>query len=126
GNDGMTAPPAMISEPAFLAAAMLVAEYFMPMAERVYGDAGASKAERMATTLAKWIVKEKATEVYVRHVQREVRLPGLKTAEDIHEAARVLIDADWLREPAKIGRKRPRMAYPVNPMVLEVANGAVV
>jgi hypothetical protein len=122
-SDGMVAPPAVISDAAFLAAAMLVAEYFMPMAERVYGDAAATAAERKGATLGKWIVKERATEVYVRHLQREVRLPGLKTAEDIHEAAGVLIEADWLREPARVSGKRPRMAYPVNPMVLEAANG---
>jgi hypothetical protein len=125
GSDGMAAPSAVISESAFPAAAMLVAEYFMPMAERVYGDAGATDGERKASTLAKWIVKEKATEVHVRHLQREVRLPGLKTAEDIHEAALVLIEADWLREPPRIGGKRPRMAYPVNPKVVESANGTV-
>ena len=34
-SEGMAAPPSVITEKAFLAAAMLVAEYFMPMAERV-------------------------------------------------------------------------------------------
>jgi hypothetical protein len=125
GSDGMTAPPEAISEAAFLAAATLVAEYFMPMAERVYGDASASPAERKGTTLARWIVREKATEVHVRHIQREVRLPGLRTAEDIHEAASILVEAEWLREPEKIPGKRPRMAYSVNPKVLEAADGAV-
>ena len=91
----------------------------------VYGDAAASETDRKAATLAKWIVKEKVTEVHVRHLQREVRLPGLKTAEDIHDAARALIDADWLREPPTVAGKRPRMAYPVNPKVAEVANGAL-
>jgi hypothetical protein len=124
-SDGMSAPPAVISERAFLAAATLVTEYFMPMAERVYGDAGASDADRKAATLAKWIIKENATEVHVRLLQREVRLPGLKTADDIHEAARVLIEADWLREPARVSGKRPRMAYAINPKVLEGANGAM-
>jgi hypothetical protein len=125
GSDGISAPPTVISGKAFMAAAMLVAEYFMPMAERVYGDANVSTAHRNAATLAKWILKEKASEVHVRHLQREVRLPGLKSAEDIHEAARVLIEADWLREPVKTTSKRPRMAYEVNPMVLEAANGAM-
>lgn len=86
-SEGISAPPTVISEEAFLGAAMLVAEYFMPMAARVYGDAAASETDRKATTVAKWIVKENAKEVYVRHLQREVRLPGLKTADDMHEAA---------------------------------------
>jgi hypothetical protein len=124
-SEGMSAPPTVISERAFLAGAMLVAEYFMPMAERVYGDVSTSKADRHAATLAKWICKEKVTEVHVRHLQREVRLPGLKTAADIHEAAQVLEEADWLREPVAGAGKRVRMAYPVNPKVLEAADGPV-
>jgi hypothetical protein len=124
-SEGMAPPPSVITEQALLAAAMLVAEYFMPMAERVYGDAAASETERRAATLAKWIVKEKATEVHVRHLQREARLPGLKSADEIHEAARALIEADWLRDPPPSTGKRPRMAYPVNPKVLEAANGPV-
>jgi len=93
---------------------------------RVYGDAASSETDRNATTLAKWIVKENAKEVYVRHLQREVRLPGLKAADDIHEAAHALIEADWLREPPTGTKKnRARMAYPVNPKVLEIANGPV-
>jgi hypothetical protein len=124
-RDGMSAPPTVITEKAFLGAATLVAEYFMPMAERVYGDAGTSVADRNAATLAKWIVKEKITEVHVRHLQREVRLPGLKTAEDIHKAARVLVETDWLREPPAAAGKRTRMSYPVNPKVLEFIDGTV-
>ena len=125
-SEGISAPPTDISEEAFLGAAMLVAEYFMPMAARVYGDAASSETDRNATTLAKWIVKENAKEVYVRHLQREVRLPGLKAADDIHEAAHALIEADWLRQPPTgTKRNRARMAYPVNPKVLEIANGPV-
>jgi hypothetical protein len=122
-SDGIAAPPIVISEQAFFAAAMLVAEYFMPMAERVYGDAAASRTDRNAATMAKWIVREKANEVYVRYLQRVVRLHGLKTADDIHEAAQALIAADWLREPLTVLGKRPRMAYPVNPKVMEAARG---
>ena len=122
-SDGIAAPPSLISEKAFLAASMLVAEFFMPMAERVYGDAAASRTDRNAATLAKWIVREKATEVHVRYLQRAVRLHGLKTADDIHEAAQALIAADWLREPLTTPNKRPRMAYPVNPKVMEAARG---
>ncbi len=122
-SDGVEAPPCVISEEAFLAAALLVAEYFMPMAERVYGDAAASQTDRNVATMAKWIVKENVIEVHVRHLQRVVRLPGLKTADDIHEAAQAMIAADWLRDPPVRPGKRPRMAYPVNPKVLEVTNG---
>jgi Protein of unknown function (DUF3987) len=116
---GMTFPPIILSVKAFLAAAALVAEYFMPMAERVYGDAAATETERNAATLARWIIKTKATEVHVRFLQREARLPGLREAEVIGEAIEALQEADWLgeQESGKPKGKRARNAYPVNPRV---------
>jgi hypothetical protein len=116
-KDGMDLPPAEISTKAFVAAAVLVSDYFMPMAERVYGDAGATATERMAATLARWIVRERPDEVHIRHLQREVRLPGLRTAEQIKKAAEALIDADWLSPPIKtvFGQPRSRAAYAINP-----------
>ena len=81
----MSLPPDSISKEAFAAAATLVGEYFMPMAERVFGDAGATDVERNAATLARWIVKEHPDEVHVRRMLREVRLPGLRSAEQIKD-----------------------------------------
>ncbi len=80
-----------------MAAATLVADYLMPMSERVYGDAGAPLAERYAATIARWIIHTKAKGVHVRHLLREVRLPGLRDAATIREACDVLVEADWLR-----------------------------
>jgi Protein of unknown function (DUF3987) len=112
---GYEAPPAGISRSAFQAAIILVGDYLLPMAERVYGDAGLPAAERNATSIARWIVKMRAHEVHVRHLQREVRLPGLRTAEAIREACNLLIEADWLRPPRLgIGPNR-KVAYGVNP-----------
>jgi Protein of unknown function (DUF3987) len=120
-KDGMAPPPRMISLDAFAAAAHLVADYFIPMAERVYGDAAATTSERNAATLARWVFKTRPTEVHVRHLQRTVRLPGLKMADDIHAAAAVLVEADWLRPPpGKIhGVERGRAAYSINPRLWE-------
>jgi hypothetical protein len=119
GSEGMAAPPTEIGEEAFGAACDLVADYFMPMAERVYGDAAARQEDRNAATLARWIVKTRAVEVHVRKLQREVRLPGLNTAEAIHGAAAVLVEAGWLIPP-KIGfGTARRVAYVVNRVVLE-------
>jgi hypothetical protein len=113
----MSLPPDGISKHAFAAAATLVGEYFMPMAERVFGDAGAIDVERDAATLTRWILKERPDEVHVRTLLREVRLPGLRSAEQIKKAADLLVEADWLRAPAKtvFGQPRSRVAYPVNP-----------
>jgi hypothetical protein len=123
GQNDFALPPDYISLRAFAAAAGLVADYFMPMAERVFGDAGASETERNAATLARWIVKERPPEVHVRHLQREVRLPGLRTAERIKAACDTLVEADWLHLPVPIkgfGKGRPPMIYSVNPKLYGV------
>jgi hypothetical protein len=118
---GMAPAAAEISRPAFLAAAHLVSDYLMPMAERVYGDAAARTEDRNAATLARWIIKTRPTEVHVRTLQREVRLPGLGTAEAIHAAARVLVEAGWLLQPQTGGQPgRPKAAYAVNAKVWEI------
>src|SRR6266851_10245813 len=117
GKDGMDPPPVEIIARAFMAAAHLLADCYMPMGERVYGDAAIPAADRNAATLARWIKSERPSEVYVRHLQREVRLPGLTTADVIHAAAAVLVDADWLMSsrPASQGPGRPREGYAINP-----------
>jgi hypothetical protein len=116
-KDSMAGPPTRISANAFTEAARLVRDYFVPMAERTYGDAGATKVERNASMLAGWIVRERPNEVHVRYLQRNVRLHGLRTAADIHTAAEFLVDADWLAAPPKteFGRGRALVAYAVNP-----------
>lgn len=114
---GIEAPPAQISAPALEEAIRLIRDYFVPMAERTYGDAAATQGDRDAAALARWIAGTHAQEVHVRHLLRDVRLPGLRRAERIHSAAEVLIEADWLGPPPK-GKEfgpRSRVAYPVNP-----------
>lgn len=122
GTAGMAPPPTEIDDDTFGLACDLVAEYFMPSAERVYGDAAASVAERNAATLARWIVKHKPEEIHVRKLQREIRLPGLGNAASIHAAAGELIEADWLMETeSEPGPGRPRAAYKVNPALRKPA-----
>jgi hypothetical protein len=120
--DGIAAAPAQISGRAFAGAARLITNYFLEMAERTYGDAAATAADRGAATLAKWILKTQAAEVHVRHLQRGVRLPGLTRAELIHGAAEILVEADWLSQPPKGDQQgRARQAYVVNPQLWEAA-----
>ena len=113
----MDLPPSSISQLALTAAMTLTADYFMPMAERVYGDAAATEIERAAATLARWIVREQPKEVHVRELQRDVRLSGLRTAEQIKKAADSLVEADWLRAPVKgtAFGQRGRIVYLINP-----------
>jgi hypothetical protein len=122
---GFGDPPSEISARAFEAAARLMSEYFMPMAERVYGDAALTEEDRNAATLARWIWRKHPQEVYVRDLLRIVRLPGLTTAALITKAAGVLVDAGWLRDPdpTKAGfvPGRTRRSYPVNPRLNSLA-----
>jgi hypothetical protein len=123
GEDGMTPPPVGISRRAFAAAARLIGDYFVPMAERVYGDAAASERERGAATLARWIDRVRPKEIHVRHLQREVRLPGLRSAEQIRTAADALVEADWLKAPPRGEEfgQRGRIAYAVHPKLCGAA-----
>lgn len=122
-DDGIAPPPTMISVEALKAAAVLVRDYFVPMAERVYGDAATTEEERNAATLARWIWENHPSEVYVRYIMREVRLPGLKTSEQIRAAADALVEAEWLfpPPPSREFGPRARVAYPVNPRLREIA-----
>jgi hypothetical protein len=120
-DDGMSPPPTEISARAFAAAAHLLDAYFMPMAVRTYGDAAIPLADRNAATLARWIKSDRPGEVHVRHLQREVRLPGLPTADAIHAAAAVLVEADWLMPPPPSTQHgRSRVAYAINQRLWEV------
>jgi hypothetical protein len=116
GTEGFQGPPEKISEKALLAAATMVSDYLMPMAERVYGDAAATELERNTTTLARWVYKTRPTEVYVRHMQLVVRLPGLNRANPIHAACDELVQAGWLRPPRRSTQEgRAKAEYIVNP-----------
>jgi hypothetical protein len=122
GEDGYAPPPELIRKDTLLDAAKLVAEYIMPMAERTYGDAAYTVVDRNTATLARWIAKGRPTEVHVRQLQRNVRLPGLNTAEAIHDACNALVEAGWLEQPPRAGGQqgRAREAYPVSPRLKEV------
>lgn len=73
------------------------------------------KVERSAITLARWILRENAREVHVRRMLREVRLPELRSAEQVKAAAGVLIDINWLRAPVIGFGAQSKVVYPVNP-----------
>lgn len=129
--EGRGAAPRTVSKRAVAAAAVLANEYFIPMAQRAYGDAAVPDAERHAATLARWIVSARPDVVGVKRLYREVRLPGLTKAAPVKEACERLVEADWLlpafsREGDTAGRQRQE--YKVNPRVYRSAqlNGSAV
>ncbi len=120
-EEGASPPPSRISAHAFAAAARLVSDYFMVMAERAYGDASVSFIQRDAATLARWIFKTRPAAVHIRHLQRNVRLPGLRAAAQIRGAAERLVAFGWLNLPARSTQfgPRARVTYAVNPGLWE-------
>ena len=121
GEAGHSAPPDTITEDALIAAARFVSEYVMPAAERISGDAACPEADRNLTTLARWIAKQRPNAVHVRDMQRNIRLPGVVTADAIHAACKALIEAGWLVMPARGGfQQKPRGVYPVSLRLMEV------
>jgi len=123
GDSGNAEPPREIGARAFAAAASLVADYFVPMAERVYGDASASDQERDAATLARWIFGKRPAELHVRHFATRSSAAGASDSGADPRAADTLVEADWLRAPVpgtEFGQ-RGRIAYAVNPRLWEVA-----
>src|ERR1051325_5327238 len=118
-EEGFSPPPTRISLRAFSAAVALMREYFVAMTARVYGEHAATAPDRNAAALARWILSSHAREVHVRHLQREVRLSGLRKAGEIEAAAAALIAHYWLlpSEPREGFGPRSRHAYRVNPLL---------
>ena len=122
GSSGAEAAPTEISTKAFAAAAALLDRYFLPMAERVYGDAALSDGDRHAATIARWIREKRPTLVNARDIRRKARLPGLSEAEQVRSALHVLVEADWIIPAPKstgVSGGRPRDDFIVNPRVFD-------
>ena len=125
-QDGMEPPPTVISARAFAAAAVLLVDYFIEMAERVYGDVAVPEVDRLAARLARWIMEKQPKIINGKQIRRTARLPGLRDADKVKIAIEVLTEADWLvPAPARSGSSpgRQRDDYAVNPRLRNVANG---
>jgi hypothetical protein len=108
--------PAIISEKAVTAAAGLVDGYFLPMAERVYGDAAMPAAERGAMALARHLRKTGLAEFNARDARREIG-SLLREAAGMDAACAVLIEAGLIRaKPSHVtGAGRKPKNFDVNP-----------
>ncbi len=129
-GDGDVAPETVTLQ-SIERATKLVDDYFIPMAERVFGDAALPENERAAATLAKQIAlgrigNKKAGARLILNARdvRRMKLPGLRRADEVEAAIQVLIDSDWLRPlpPQKSpAGGRPSKDFEINPAVLDAA-----
>ena len=122
---GFPPPPSKVSAEAMHAACSLVQDYFLPMARRVFGDAGLSPAERGARTLLKHIIATGAGMVNQRAIRETAGLPGLSEAKAVEAAFAALVEDDILFPAAPAGGPgRPRRDYRVNPKLHEAVTKA--
>jgi hypothetical protein len=120
--------PQSISMEAVKAATALVEDYFLPMAERVLGDASIPPAERAAMRLARHLAKNGVLDFNARELRREIG-GDVRDAKAMSAACEFLIEAGLIRpKRSRIGERTGRQAqnYEVNPFILESrANSAI-
>jgi hypothetical protein len=120
-SSGVAKEPDSISAQAVTAAAGLLEGYFIPHAERVFGDAAIPLPERGAMMLARHIRRTRALTFNARIARREIG-GTLREAAKMEAACNVLIEAGLIRErPARSGPSYGRLAkgYEVNPALME-------
>jgi hypothetical protein len=114
------AEPEVISRQALEAAAGLLEGYFIPMAERVFGDAAIPAAERNTMTLARYLRAHRITTFNAKTLRRDIG-STLREAAAMDAACNILVDAGLIRaRPERAGSTSGRQAknYEVNPAVL--------
>ena len=110
--------PEVISADAFLAAAALVGDYFVPMAERVFADAAIPGPERKAMAVAKRLRKDRLSRFNARDLRRE--MGGIvRKADDMDQACDVLSEAGLIRQLGGGGSGRQPKNFEVNSIVHE-------
>ena len=116
----VAAEPKAISPEAVTAAADLLNAYFVPMAERVFGDASIPVVERRGMLLARHLRQNHVSQFNAREVRRQVG-GMLRDAADMEAACRQLVEANLIRQRfarAGEGKGRKALNYEVHPEVL--------
>ena len=115
---GQQMPPTTIGENTIDRCWRLFEDYFIPMASRVYGDAGVSQPERHAKAIAKEIMKRRELSLNARNIRKQWKISGLSKAANVDKAIEILIEAGWLLPKQGTGSNtigRPAKDYWINP-----------
>ncbi len=119
--------PAAISGAAVMRAAALYSDYLLPMAQRVFGDAGLPESERDAGAVAQYIRATRPEFIHVRNDIYRKRVGGISDASRAQRAIDGLVEAGWLfdaasRDGPNAGRRKN--LYSVNPALWDAIKGA--
>ena len=122
------AEPEVISVAATRAAITLMTEYFVPMAQRVYGDAAIPKVERAAMALARHIKNNRLTSFNARDTRRVIG-GMLREPKAMDAACEALAEAGLIRpEFARVGGGGGRLCEKLpcqsRRLLLPVMNGS--
>ncbi|MCF4123852.1 YfjI family protein [Methylobacterium sp. SyP6R] len=113
------AEPEEVGASAMRCAVELLQGYFIPMSERVYGDASIPTAERQAIYLARHLRRTNRAEFVARDLRREIGGP-LREADQMNSACEGLVEANLIRPRfTRAGPTKGKAAkrYEVNPVV---------
>ena len=100
-------------------AARLVENYFLPMGQRVFGEAGLTAHELIAMTLARWLREQRMAAFNAREARHKIA-GKLRGATEMSRACAALVEAGLIRPlPSRSGDSKGRMRidYEVNPAV---------
>jgi hypothetical protein len=117
-------PPEAVGMDAVARALGFLADYAVPMARRVFGEAALPEAERDARRLGRWYLRQPAPwpeTLNARALRRAANGPGIPTASRITAALEELAELGWVRAaPAREGSAgRQRADWTVNPALRE-------
>jgi hypothetical protein len=118
-------PPAEVDADAVARACGFLADYAVPMARRVFGEAALPEAERDGRRLARWYLRQPAPRpevINAKALRRMPRGPNIPTAERIDAALAELAAAGWCSPaPARAGDMpgRTRKDWAMSPAVRE-------
>jgi hypothetical protein len=111
--------PEQISAKSVRTAAALMESYFIPTAERVYGDAAIPAVDRAAAILIKHLRKSGLSTFNARVVRREIG-GELQDPPMMNGACAALEEAGLIRPlPKRAGPGRKSLDYEVNASALE-------
>lgn len=121
GMNGPADGPAEVSALSVERACTLYADYFEPMARRVYADAALPPEERKAIALLREIEARALRTFNKREARRDWGVAGVSSAADMDAALAILEDGDCVRllPDEKPGPGRKQKIYAVNPRLLK-------